>query len=245
HRGRVVTDALLMGAVADWRQTVTLALMAGADTLLAPQEPFALCDFLCSLRDLGAIPEPVINAALARQESMLSALDTARKRPDISVLGCQAHRDSVSAMGNSCLAWKKRPLSIPLRREDSVCYEEIGAAGPDQWEGNIFLEELRKIGINIDNTSPHADTLLLTSFSRPRAFSGSINLDQQRRDQVRELMKTKRQTVAASFGSPFVFSGLNESMAAELCAFSHCAEFQRAAARALCGYSDPGGVMPV
>ena len=89
HRGRIVTDALLMGAVADWRQTVLLAVMAGADTLLAPQDPFELCDFLCALRDMEVLPKAVVEAAFARQDAMSLK---ARKRPDLSVVGCEAHR---------------------------------------------------------------------------------------------------------------------------------------------------------
>ena len=243
HRGRVVTDALLMGAVADWRQTVLLAVMAGADTLLAPQDPFELCDFLCALRDMEVLPKAVVGAAFARQDAMLHKTP---KRPDISVVGCEAHRRAVEEMSTACLAWRQRPLAIPLRREDRVFYEELGTASQEDWKGAVFIEELRKLGIRVDNTSPDADKMLIASFFRPRAFSGSINMDAREREYLRHRAREYRDVVGVSFGSPFVFQQLGlPQLSADLCAFSHTAAFQRAAARALCGFTEPGGTMPV
>ncbi|NLO90614.1 MAG: hypothetical protein GX410_01295 [Elusimicrobia bacterium] len=245
HHGRIVTDALLMGAVADWRQTVLLAVMAGADTLLAPENPFELCDFLCALLETGAVPAAVINSALERHETMLRDADLGRPRPDISVLGCQEHRQAVVEMSASCMAWQKRPLSIPLRRDDSVYYVEPGVTSPDKWEGKVFVESLKEMGIRIDNSKPSADKLLVASFSRPRAFSGSINIDPRQLEQLRHMSRERKSAVAVAFGSPFIFSGLGFELEAGLCAFSHCAEFQRAAAKVLCGYVEPSGSMPV
>jgi len=246
HHGRVVTDALLMGAVSDWRQTVLLALISGADTLLAPQDPFEVCDFLCALRQLEVVPEAVLAAAFARQDAMLKAVDPARKRPDISVLGCAEHRLAVEQMSDACLAWQQRPQAIALRREDRVYYEEPSTGSEEEWKGAVFLEELRKLGIIIDNTTPDADKMLIASFSRPRAFSGSINLDPREREYLRHRAGDYREVVGVSFGSPFVFPQLGlPHLSAGLCAFSHTPEFQRAAARALCGFAEPGGTMPV
>jgi hypothetical protein len=51
--------------------------------------------------------------------------------------------------------------------------------------------------------------------------------------------------VALAFGSPFVLNGLSLKPTAALCAFSALVDFQRAAARVLCGKVKASGTMPV
>ena len=134
-------------------------------------------------------------------------------------------------MSNACLAWRQRPLAIPLRREDRVFYEEPGTASQEDWKGAVFIEELRKLGIRVDNTSPDADKMLIASFSRPRAFSGSINLDSREREYLRHRAREYRDVVGVSFGSPFGVSAIRFCRSFRLtCALSATpAAFQRAA----------------
>lgn len=264
----VVTDALSMKAVSDDDRAGVAALTAGADILLVPENPFRLCESLEKAYGEGLLTDNVVCAALERQSSMIGKLQASRpkSRPSLDVVGCAAHRGFVEESACKCIAWAVRPpassllssassegLRLPdgskdglLSAGDSVRYFEPGVENPRDWNGRAFVSELGSLGIKaVPVSDPKTGKLIVASFSRPRAYSGSINLSSRDRADILRLMSPREQVFMISFGSPFVFKGFREKIKAGLCAFGALEVFQKTCARALAGKAEIKGEMPV
>ena len=90
-----------------------------------------------------------------------------------------------------------------------------------------------------------AGKIIIGSFSKPRAFSGDINLNRDAVSEIENALSGGGTTLMAAFGSPFVFDGFHRRLAAGLCAFCGLEDFQRTAAAVLTGAASASGVMPV
>ncbi len=108
------------------------------------------------------------------------------------------------------------------------------------------MSELESLGIKaVPVSEKKTGKLIVASFSRPRAYSGSINLSSRDRADMLRLMSSREQVFMISFGSPFVFKGFRKKIKAGLCAFGALEVFQKTCARALAGKVEIKGVMPV
>jgi beta-glucosidase-like glycosyl hydrolase len=246
YKGCVVTDALSMKAINDERAAGVLALLAGADILLVPDDAFKLHAALVEAYKNGSITEAAADTALLRAAAMISKLDARLPRPGMDVVGCKEHRQFNTETAPECLTWAKRNGETPLRKGDVIAYMEPGNPDPAQWKGKAFVEELKKQGVEVMSASEFSGgKLLAVSFSRPQAFSGNINLSPENRAEIaKRLGDTGRMTMLA-FGSPFVFESFPGRIDNALCAFCAIEEFQTAAARALTGAGKANGSMPV
>ena len=247
-RGLVSTDALDMHAISksyDETEAAVQALRAGADVLLVPKDPERL---------LARLPEALAGrgvAALAAQAltrlhraKLRAALfaDPMPARRLLSAVGGTRHEAVAQTMADSCLAWRGKPVSLKGRR---IAYAEPGAQ-PKAWQGQDFLSELRRLGASVrlvsDAVRPD-EALVFGVFLRPRAYSGRIKLAPAEVSAALRLARRADEAVVVSFGSPFVLADFPDQPG--LCAFSHIAAAQRAAARALLGRIPVRGRMPV
>ncbi|MFH1618914.1 MAG: glycoside hydrolase family 3 N-terminal domain-containing protein [bacterium] len=245
--GCVVTDALSMKAVENERFAGVAALLAGADILLVPDDPYKLLDSLKNAYGGSRITDGVITAALKRQDILVRKTGPALiNRPGLDIVGCREHRDFITNCAPECLAWVRRPSAAILKRGDSVEYMEPGVSDPILWNGKAFVAALKKLGIRTNRVSGQKTSMLIAaSFSRPRAYSGSINLSPENREEIALKSAKAASVTMISFGSPFVFEGMNCRPAAKLCAFCALDEFQAAAAQVLAGTAEARGMMPV
>ncbi len=244
----VVTDALCMKAISDGDRAGITALIAGADLLLVPENPFRLCEFLEKAYGDEILTDNVIAAALERQASMIGKLQALRpkNRPSLDVVGCAEHRGFVEESACKCMAWVVKPAPRGLSAGDSVRYFEPGVENPRDWNGRAFVSELESLGIRVKPVSEQkTGKLIVASFSRPRAYSSSINLSSRDRADILGMMSPRKQAFMISFGSPFVFKGFHKKIKAGLCAFGALDAFQKNCARALAGKAELKGKMPV
>ena len=133
-RGCVVTDALEMKAVAADPSAGLRAFLAGADVLLAPEDPSALIAALEEAVSSGRIEACALAAALARQDELVRRAAAAAP-PDLSVIGCAAHAAFAEEAAPRCLARAFGGWSRPAPGEP-VAVLELGAAGPGPAGGN-------------------------------------------------------------------------------------------------------------
>jgi beta-glucosidase-like glycosyl hydrolase len=247
-RGLVATDALDMRAIRGRygeAETAARALRAGADVLLVPRYPERL---------LAALPEALAGrgvAALAdralarlRRAKLRAALfaDPMPARRLLSAVGGARHGAAAQKMADAALAWSGKPVSLKGRR---IAYAEPGARA-QAWRGRDFLCELRRLGASVRPASGAArpeEVLVLGIFLRPRAYSGRITLGPAEAAAALRLARQAHEAVVVSFGSPFVLADFPGRPG--LCAFSHIAAAQRAAAKALLGRVPVTGRMPV
>ncbi len=241
YRGVVATDALDMRSVSrgfDEAEAARLALLAGADVLLVPEDPALLCASLARMSAGDAELRRKVRSALERVRRFKTTgagSGTARRpRRGLGVLGCARHRKAAREMAEASLTWVRPPRGrLPSR----VRYSEIGG------KGRAFVEELSKHGVSVLPWRKGAkEAAVVASFLGPRAYSGRARYEPKLARRARAFLAGKGTLV--SFGSPFIFDQLR-GWESGLCAFSPCEASQRAAARALAGMLTVTGRMPV
>ncbi|MFA6433372.1 MAG: glycoside hydrolase family 3 N-terminal domain-containing protein [Elusimicrobiales bacterium] len=246
YDGCVITDALNMKAVAEGGAAGLTALLAGADILLSPDDARRLYGVLCRAADDGVIAEPMVDRALARQDALVKKCSAVPAEPGgLSLVGCAEHRAFARGISVNCLAWAFQRKSFILRPGEIVFYMEP-LTPRAEWQGKVFVEELVRLGVRVEPfRSGAAGKVVIGSFSRPRAFSGAINLSAAAAAEIEGVVSGGGEILMSAFGSPFVFDGFHRRLAAGLCAFGGLADLQRGAAAVLTGAAAPGGKMPV
>ena len=244
--GLVVTDALNMKAVSADPGAGVRAFQAGADALLCPEDPFALHEELVRASNDGLLSGAAVALALGRQEVLARKLSPFRSSPPPSdALRCAEHLAFAAEAAPACLAWAGENRDFTLAEGEIVGYFEP-LSRPADWKGAAFVEELNKLGARVEPYQPDCGMRLAVGlFSKPRAFSGSINLSTEEKAALEGALKGAGRSAAVAFGSPFVLGGLEHRPTAGLCAFCALEDFQRAAARVLFGRAKAGGTMPV
>jgi len=246
YGGCVITDALNMKAVSGDPSAGLKALLAGADILLVPEDPLQLYETLCRAAGDGQLSEAAVNTALARQDALVKKLSAGAIEPrDLSLVGCAEHRAFVREVSARCLAWAFENKPFALKAGETVSYLEP-LTPLTEWKGRAFVEELRCLGARVmPFERGAAGKIIIGSFSRPRAFSGDINLNEAAVSEIEAALAGKGEVLMAAFGSPFVFDNFHRRLSAGLCAFCGLEDFQRTAAAVLAGAAVASGVMPV
>lgn len=245
YRGVVATDALDMRSVSrtyDEDEAARLALLAGADVLLVPEDPAALCASLARMAAEDPEVREAVRAALERVRRLKSAGagrgPARRASKGLEILGCAPHRKAAREMAEASLTWVRTPAA---RLPGRIRYLELG--GRPIGRGRAFLEELSKLGVAVLPWRRGArEPVVAASFLGPRAYSGRARFEPALESRAKEALGGKGTLL--SFGSPFVFDQLR-GWRSGLCAFSPCEASQRAAARALAGGLAARGRMPV
>ncbi len=246
YGGCVITDALNMKAVSADNAAGLKALLAGADILLAPADPMRLYGILCRAAAEGELSEAAVDAALARQDTLVKKLSAGALEPrDFSLVGCVEHRAFVREVSARCLAWAFKNKPFVLAAGEAVAYLEP-LTPRAEWKGRAFVEELNRLGVRVAPFERGAaGKIIIGSFSKPRAFSGDINLNRDAVSGIENALSGGGTALMAAFGSPFVFDGVHRLLAAGLCAFCGLEDFQRTAAAVLTGRAAASGAMPV
>jgi len=239
YHGVVITDALMMKAINDDIDAGVKAFMAGADILLYPNDPYKLYETLLSRYSKGEISESQIDLSLKRLDKLIYKRMVSNYRTkDLGVIGSKEHKAFVSNISSKCISWVKEEKWI----KGKIFYFELPHT--QSVKGNVFIDELKKLGIRIVDCVSDCDVIVVGIFSKPKAFSGSINLIDSEKKKIDEMISTGKKIIMVSFGSPFVFDGYINKVDGLLSCFCDLEEFQITAARAICG-GKVYGRMPV
>lgn len=254
-QGLIVTDALMMGALSSFGSPAALALEAGADVLLYPEDPMAALADCVQAVESGRIPESRVEEALAR---VMAAKEKRRlfDRRDVPpeaierIPAHEYHGKAAEKLAHDALAWarrgdgavfeKGRKLGVVILRDDDF------AAGPDP-----FLAALRerapvefasaKPGQPLPEV-PKCDGLVIAAYARVRAWKGRVGLHEELERFCGSVAAGRRAT-AVSFGNPYFANQIPAS--SFLCAWSDSPAAQRGAAMALFGELPAEGRVPV
>jgi len=241
YDGVVITDALMMKAIKDETESGVRAFVAGADILLYPEDPLRLYHALNEAKNKGIINDMMIDNAIRRQDILVSKRRTSNYRTkDLSVIGCNEHRKFVEDIAPKCISWVKK-TKVPV--EKNIFYFET--LMEDKFKGEAFIKTLKESGFEFKSDMDSADVIIISSFSKPKAFSGSINLSSKEKEEIDNILRKGKKTIFISFGSPFVFDDYLKRINSGICCFTDIAEFQVACARALKGELNISGTMPV
>lgn len=236
----IITDALMMKAINNEVQSGVLALTAGADILLYPEDPYSLYNAVLDSINRGMISAEKIEISVNKIDRLVSKRRISNYiARDVSIVGSTEHRKLVIDMAERCGCVVKDDGTKVGKRiyVFETLEEKSRSAG--------FIERMKELGFEITSSPSEADSSVIVSFSRPKAFSGKINLADKEKEQIDQIISNSKRVCFISFGSPFVVYGYLSKLNRAVCFFDDFIEFQRKAAEYLAGVSELKGRMPV
>ncbi|MGD2180273.1 glycoside hydrolase family 3 N-terminal domain-containing protein [Lusitaniella coriacea] len=232
--GLIVTDALVMGGVAnftDYQEVCVLAVEAGADILLMPQDPVAAIDAVEEAVQTGRISPQRIQASIeriwrAKQKILagttldLSADSLLRElaQPEVKKTTREINQESLQLGG-------ELPLSLPMEGENAenwVVVDDLlncnflaahtpAIAVPKQLGYKLQLIEQHQL--NLDRIP---ETALVQIFSRGNPFRGKAGLVPQAQEWFKLLLRQRKIVGLAIYGSPYILEELRSEFAPSL-----------------------------
>lgn len=217
--GLIVTDALVMGGVAhftDFREVCTMAVEAGADILLMPEDPEAAIEAVYEAVKTGRIPNEKIQASLQRiwkakqkiQAQALGEIEIAEAiaQPQALETASAIARESLQCGGKLPLTPAKaadNPLNLivvdNLLQCDFLGAHTAAVRVPNQFGYKLQLIEQQ--GFKLDEL-PRGS--IVQVFSRGNPFRGSVGLLPAVRDTFKKLLRTGTMGGLAIYGNPYV-----------------------------------------
>jgi len=272
--GLVVTDALNMEAVTRTfgvGETAVRVLESGADLLLMSTNSHAAHKAIQAAVAEGRLDTTEINDSVRRllaakqqlglHETQQVPVDTTRHRVDRrshEVLSRTVARESLTLLSNED---DLLPLTPPEQQDALVVtlsdseYPGTGSTFINTLRGRPAIDTLdtRRLDPRSDSTDVNDhldaaadyDVVIVPSFLRVRAWSGSIGLADKHHDFLEDLGAQEPPVVFAAFGNPYAPTGLDPAPEALLAAYGSGEVSQRAAAQALVGAAGTPGRLPV
>lgn len=232
-QGLIVTDALVMSAIADRygpKEASLMAVEAGADILLMPVDPVGTIQAVCEAVATGRIAEERIRAAVARiwqaKDKVFSSLtgdrDSLSTQPEQG-LPYLAQPETIAA-ATSILQDAMRVGGTPLERPfnnhldnlrnlivvDNVLHSPFlnrqspAIALPQQLGYQLQLIDSHTPAGALDFNAQLHQLTLLQLFIRGNPFRGSAGFTQTAEDWLQALVKTGELQALVIYGSPYV-----------------------------------------
>lgn len=272
--GLVVTDALNMKAVTRTfgvGETAVRVLESGADLILMSTNPRVAHDAIRTAVTNGRLDTTEINTSVRRlleakqrlglHETRQVPIDTTRHRVDRrshDVLARTVARESLTLLSNK---EDLLPLTPPEQYDALVVtlsdseYPGTGSTFINTLRGRPAIDTLdtRRLDPRSDSADVNDhldaaadyDVVIVPSFLRVQAWSGSIGLADKHHDFLEDLGAQEAPVVFAAFGNPYAPTGLDPAPEALLAAYGSGEASQRAAAQALVGAAGTPGRLPV
>ncbi len=270
----VVSDALNMNAFPPEfgvGEVAVRVLDAGADLVLMSTNPWVAHDAVRTAVDTGRIDTSQVNNSVRRllrvkqrlglHENRVVSLDTTRHRVarrSHDVLARTVARESLTFLSNEN---NLLPLTPPDQYDVLVVTlsdsEYPGTADTfiSQLRGQPAIESLdaRRIDPRSDSTdvkehleaAPDYDVVIVPSFLRVQAWSGSIGLSDRHHDFLEDLGEQETPVAFVAFGNPYAPMDVEPAPEALLAAYGTEEVSQRTAAQALVGAAGTPGRLPV
>jgi beta-glucosidase len=236
----VLTDALSMKAIKDENMSALKALSAGCDILLVPEQPFRLYDFLVDAYRKNLINPEIIDMSIRRQDKLVAKRKASKFKFSLKDIGLAKYKEFNREIAPFSLTWIKKDIN----RGKKVYIHEFINDG-EKSKAIYFIDAMRASGFEIKDNPAMADFTVILSFSKPRAYSGKINLGSAEKESIDGVIKNSKYVSMISFGSPFIFDSYINEINSGICCFGDNPEFQFAAAMAIKGELEIKGVLPV
>jgi beta-glucosidase len=218
--GLIVTDALIMGAIANrygTEESAVLAIEAGADLLMMPPEPEKAIQAVCAAVESGRIAlerilasvERVLNAKakICETPTETYSLTEMLAKPDVQAI-------NVEILKRSIQVYKPTPsrLSTPAKEtrnliivDDIVDCDFLGRTAPAIAIPKSFgFEEIQIVDRYTPKLEPNSQPTLLQLFIRGNPFRGSAGLTQLAQDWFEYLCQADQLQALVIYGSPYV-----------------------------------------
>jgi beta-N-acetylhexosaminidase len=271
--GLIISDAMDMRGVLDTYGAVEAAIRAveaGADVLIQPLDVKQTIDAVVQGVSAGRYDERRIDASVRRLLSAKRRVGLDRNRrvaidgirlavgdsDHVAVARTVAERsitlvrDSLKQLPLSQLPRNRRVLSVTFARRT-----DLGAGGAFDAELRRHFASVRSEILNADATSPaewervsraadSASVVIVNSYVSHAFNATSVSAPKAFSDFVQQLADRGKRPIVVSFGSPYLLQQV-PSAPVYLVAWSGIGLSQRAAARALLGWSAITGRLPI
>ncbi|WP_084202383.1 glycoside hydrolase family 3 N-terminal domain-containing protein [Rubidibacter lacunae] len=232
--GLAVTDALIMGAIADIappEELPVLALEAGADILLMPADPVAAIAAVCRAVESGRIARDRLYCSLERLWHAKQRILTGASLEPATDLTAELARPEAVAAARAIDAAAMQfggslPASLPPGTRNLVIVDDLlnspfldrhvpAIAFPEQLGCNLHLLPRHQLADCRDRLCDGTPTFLQL-FARGNPFRGAAGLDRTTRTILQTLIASGTLQAIAVYGSPYLLDWLHPHLPPEL-----------------------------
>jgi beta-N-acetylhexosaminidase len=270
-KGLLVTDAMDMGGVTTLyspEEAAVKAVQAGVDMILKSPEQEAVIDALIQAAKKGEIRAARIDESVRRILEAKARLGLHKNRLVSiekldKVIAARQHLDLAQQMfENSITLVKNENKILPLpESEMKIAVLSLSSDPGRYFAGRPLIEEMEERGLNISSfyadaftgekylkegmeKAKEADVIIFALFSVTQTRKGSVGLNENHIQMVKEAAAGSIPVVVISFGSPYFIRNFPE-IDSYLCAYRWSSEAQITAVKALFGEIDLMGRLPV
>ncbi|GAQ94877.1 beta-N-acetylhexosaminidase [Thermodesulfovibrio aggregans] len=192
-KGTVLTDAMNMKALRDYKNPHALALMAGADVILHPEQPYEVLEEIKLAYERGMITERRIKEALRKINNLrkkikkiLPTIVTYEKKSLVN----RAFKKTVTIIKNEIDDLNRRQI-IPYLTEGYS--DEIKRAFQNYF-GSVY---------DLKDYKPSKATPLIATFTNIKAAGKEYMLKKHEETTIRKII-SNNDAVVVSFGNPYI-----------------------------------------
>jgi len=229
--GIIMTDALNMSALKEYRHVPVQCLNAGFDILLHPENVSSVVAELKQAVISGEIKEDTIDSAVARIRKYKSKIkrlnkpddskgEKTGKRPGLDGINYSRHAalsDTISEMSVTLI--KNTPGVLPVRDTGNV---HLAVAGEEISSGQtplrVFIPDHSSVSTEAGfkpcpegEKNRAARTIIIAIFTNIAAWKGSSGINEKEIHFIKELMRKSPHSIVISFGSPYVLRHFSEA----------------------------------
>jgi len=267
--GVISSDALEMGAVANNfppEQAIPMAINAGCDQVIMPQDPAASVDILLSAVKRGEVTEARINESVARILTLKEKYPSRPRPEDLPrLVSVPEHLDRALEIASDSLTLVHNDGLLPLQPNQKVFCITFNNGGdgrshflePESFPDYLSLTgqssrhfragnltQTKLINHEIIEQARVAEVIILAAYVNVRLNSGTIDLPAESVEQLQPILQLNKPVILVSFGSPFLIKQF-PGVQAYACAYSATQPSQKAMAMAVTGECDFTGKLPI
>lgn len=238
-QGLIVTDALVMGAIANKygpNEAPILALEAGADILLMPVDPAGAIKAVCDAVAAGRISPERIRASVeriwqAKRKIFQPKEEKAPIQNSLAQIATPAAADTAASILRDSMKFGGA-LPLPPARQSAGALRNLivlddlfnceflghhtpAFAFPTQLGYELQVVDRHSAGASADKDTDRFSATLLQVFIRGNPFRSSAGVSAAARDWFKKLLRTGELQALAVYGSPYTLEQLLPNIPAE------------------------------
>lgn len=233
-KGIILTDALNMQALKDFRNVAVECINAGADILLHPVDADVTVKELLSALKLKEIDENKIDNSLNYMLKIKSGMDGISE-PKVDYKQNLLFSRQVSEMSITAVRSNSDILPVPIKKNAYIVF-----AGD---RGSCKASILKNYFKSRSKTLNH-ELIIVAIFTSVAAWKGSSGIRDEEKQKIMELIKQAKSSIVISFGSPYVLRHFKEADML-IAAYEATEQAQMAVIKCLNGEIDFRGKLPV
>lgn len=238
-QGLIVTDALVMGAIANKygpNEAPILALEAGADILLMPVDPAGAIKAVCDAVAAGRISPERIRASVeriwqAKRKIFQPKEEKAPIQNSLAQIATPAAADTAASILRDSMKFGGA-LPLPPARQSAGALRNLivlddlfnceflghhtpAFAFPTQLGYELQVVDRHSAGASADKDTDRFSATLLQVFIRGNPFRSSAGVSAAARDWFKKLLRTGELQALAVYGSPYTLEQLLPNIPAQ------------------------------